>query len=903
MEAEITAVLSRRIPSKGTSVMKLFRVSWARLRSLFRKEKLDREFNAELTAHLELQIEDNLRAGMSPEEARRSALLKLGGLEQTKESVRDHRGLPLLETLLQDLRYALRTLRKSPAFTVAAMVTLSLGIGANTVIFSFSDLLLNHPITLQHMDRLVSIDVLRSNGDEAPLAAANLLDLRAQTESLDSLTSYQQWPANILGNAGAEEVSGVKVGDDFFATLDVKPAEGRAFLADEHQPGLDHVVVLSYGFWRREFAADPRLSGKSLKIDGENYDVVGVMPDRFQFPSGGPQFWVPLALNDALKADRTKGSLSAVGRLKPDASLDQSRAEMITIWSRLQAQYPEANRQWSLSVVPLRGRLVDEDSRQFAILFLCVAGFVLLIACVNVANLQLARATSRNRELTIRAALGAGRARIVRQLLTESLLLAAIGSLGGLLLAVWGVAIMRADLPAQVAQICDPAGMRVDPRAFIFTLLAAVVAGFLSGIVPAFRGSRLNLRATLETGSTRVAGGGQRLQRAFVVAEVILAMMLLFVAGLMVKGFYTLAHHQTGMEPDSLLTFHVQLSSRQYADASQRQNFYSQLLERLRGIPGLQAVSAASGVPYSFYENDVSVITENVKETAGAEPPTAMEESITDDYFRVLHIPLREGRPFDRRDGAGAPPVAVVSESMARRLWQGQEAVGRRLRLSESTAGGENWITVVGVVGDIRHEVYDRTFRSILYRPLAQVSASSAYFVLRSSSGDPHPLIPTVRSAIAELDNYQPVNMVQSMTEKISGQASALQFVASLMGLFGLVGILLSAAGIYGVITFSTTQRRAEIGIRMALGAQTGQILRMVIAQGFSLVTFGGIVGLTAGLVLARILSSFLYGVQAWDIAVFFTMPLILAVVTSVATLLPAARAASLDPMVALRYE
>ena len=882
--------------------MKLIRVSWARLHSLFRKENLDREFSDELTTHLELHIEDNLRAGMSLEEARRGALLKLGGLEQTKESVRDHRGLPSLEALLRDLRYAIRTLRKSPAFTAAAMLTLSLGIGANTVIFSFSDLLLNHPISLQHLDRLVSIDVLRSNGDEAPLAAANLLDLRAQTESLESLTSYQQWPANILGNAGAEEVMGVKVGDDFFATLDVKPVEGRTFLADEHQPGQDHVVVLSYGFWRREFAADPRLFGKSLKIDGENYDVVGVMPDRFQFPPGGPQFWVPLALNDALKADRTKGTLSAVGQLKPSAALDQSRAEMITIWSRLQAQYPEANRQWSLSVVPLRGRLVDEDSRQFAILFLCVAGFVLLIACVNVANLQLARATGRNRELTIRAALGAGRARIVRQLLTESLLLAAIGSLGGLLLAVWGVAIMRADLPAQVAQICDPAGMRVDPRAFIFTLLAAVVAGFLSGVAPAFRGSRLNLRATLETGSVRVAGSGQRLQRAFVVAEVILAVMLLFVAGLMVKGFYTLAHHETRMEPDSLLTFHVQLSP-QYADASQRQNFYAQLLERLRGIPGLQAVSAASGVPYSFYENDVSVITENVKETAGAEPPTAMEESITDDYFRVLHIPLREGRPFDRRDGAGAPPVAVVSESMARRLWQGQEAAGRRLRLSESTAGGENWITVVGVVGDIRHEVYDRAFRSILYRPLAQVSASSAYFVLRSSSGDPHPLIPTVRSAIAELDNYQPVTLVQSMTEKISGQASALQFVASLMGLFGLVGILLSAAGIYGVITFSITQRRAEIGIRMVLGAQTGQILRMVLAQGFSLVTFGGVVGLTAGLVLARILSSFLYGVQAWDIAVFFTMPLILAVVTSVATLLPAARAASLDPMVALRYE
>ena len=882
--------------------MEALRSLFLRFRSFFRKEQLDRELNAEMTAHLELHIADNLRAGMSPDEARRNALLKLGGVQQTKESVRDRRGLASLETFLMDLRYALRTLRKSPGFTAAAALTLSLGIGANTVIFSFSDLLLDHPVSLAHLDSLVSLDVLRTSGEEAPLAAANLLDLRAQTASLEFLTSYQQWPANILSSSGAEEARGVRVGEDFFTTLEAKPLDGRTFLADEYLPGHEHVVVLSYGFWQRGFAGDRHLSGKVLKIDGENYDVVGVMPDRFQFPSDNPQFWVPLVLNDALKSDRANKTLAAIGRLRAGVSLGQARAEMKAVWSRLQAQYPDANRQWDLSVVLLRDRLVDEDSRQFGILFLCVAGFVLLIACVNVANLQLARATGRNRELTIRAALGAGRARIVRQLLTESLFLAAIGSVGGLVLSIWGVAIMRANMPTQVMQICDVAGMRVDMRGFVFTLLAATAAGLLSGMAPSLRGSRLNLRAALETGGARVTGGGQRLQGTFVVAEVVLAVMLLYGACLMVKGFYTLAHHQTGMEPGSLLTFHVQLSSRQYADASHQQDFYARLLERLRGIPDVQAVSAATGVPYSFYENDVGVIAENSQDAAGAEPPNAMEESISEDYFRILRLPLREGRQFDRRDGSGAPPVAIVSETMARRFWPGREAVGRRLRLSDSSVG-ENQVTVVGVVADVRHEVYDRTFRSIIYRPLAQISAPSAYFVLRSSASDAHVLIPTVRSAIAELDSSQPVTLLQSMTEKISSQAGALEFVAVLMGLFGLVGILLSAAGIYGVIAFSVTQRRTEIGTRMALGAQTGRILRMVLMQGLSLVTLGGLIGLAAGLALARILSSFLYGVQAWDFTVFSAMPLILVAVTLVATLLPALRAARLDPLVALRYE
>lgn len=874
--------------------------SLQRLASLFRRAQLDRDLDAEMASHLELAIEENLRRGLSAEQARRDALLHLGGLEQSKEFVRDNRGLPFLETLLQDLRYAFRNLRRSPAFTAAAVLTLSLGIGANTAIFSLADLLLNHPVSLQHLNRLVSMDVIRSEGEETPLSAANFRDLRAGTESLESLTCYQEWAANVLGSNGAEESKGIRAGEDFFTVLEAEPLEGRTFLPEEYRPGNQRVVILSYEFWQREFAADPRVTERTLRLDGVNYAIIGVMRASFQFPPGGQQFWVPLAPNDAQASDRTRGTLAVLGRLKEGFTLEQSRAELNTVWNRLQARYPEANRQLSLSVVSLRDRLIDQDSRQFATLFLCVAAFVLLIACVNVANLQLARAAGRQREFAIRAALGAGRARIVRQLLTESFLLAAIGAAVGILPAIWGVSFMRANMPAQVLQICDVTGMRVDMRAFVFALFAAVASALSSGALPAFRSSKVNLREALETGGGRVAGGGYRLRRIFVISEVILSVVLLIGAGLMVKGFFLLAAPQSVMQPQSLLTFHLNLPPSRYA-AAQQQAFYDQLLDRLRAMPGVEGASAAGGLPYSFYENDVKVFSDESRDPAASDFPTAMQESIAGDYFRVLRLPLNDGRLFDPGDGAGAPAVGIISESMARRLWPGRQAVGHRLRLPER-AENETWITVVGVVADTRHEVYDRSFRSILYLPLAQAPEQSMDFALRTSK-PPRLLIPVVRSAVAELDAAEPVTLFQTMAEKINQQAAALQFVAVLMGLFGLVAILLSAAGIYGLISYSVVERRREIGIRKALGAHPLQVLAMVVKQGVSLVTIGGVIGLLVGAILARFLSGLFYGVQSWDITIFTAVPLLLALVTIFATLIPARRAAMVDPMVALRYE
>jgi putative ABC transport system permease protein len=881
--------------------MTLFLKARSFLRNLFSSHRLEADLEEEVRSHLELLTAENVRAGMAPNQAQRAARIELGGVEQLKEEVREERLGNWLHSVCSDCCFALRQLRKSPAFTVVAVFTLALGIGANTAIFSFSDLLLNHPVSVRHLNRLVAVGQVRADGEEAPLSPANFRELRARASSLESFADYQEWTASLDGNNGAEESSGVRVGEDFFATLEAEPFLGRVFIPEEQQPGKNRVVVISYAFWQREFAGHPKVTEKSLRLDGENYSILGVMPPDFQFPPGGSQFWVPLALDAAQSADGNQRTLSAVGRLKPAASVPQSRAELNTLWTRLQRRYPEANRRWELSIVPLRNRLVEEDSRQFAVLFLCVAGFVLLIACVNVANLQLTRASSRGRELSIRAAVGADRARIVRQLFTESLVLAAVGGTAGLLLAYWGVALLRVNMPAQVREICDVSGMRLDFRAFLFTLSAATASGILSGATPAFCSSKVNLRDSLESGGARMSGGGHpRLRGIFVISEVILSVVLLVGAGLMVKGFYLLATRQTAMEPQTLLTFHLNLSPVRYATPQQRQIFCTLLLDRLRGVPGVNGVSAVSGLPYSFYENDQKAVSDGVRGESVTDLPTVMQESVSDSYFRVLRLAFLEGRSFDPRDRAGSTPVAIIGESMARRFWPGVQAVGHRLQLPESNS--PDWVTVVGVVTDIRHEVYDRNFRSILYRPLAQLPQSSMDIALRTDA-DPHRLTATVRSIVADLDSAQPISLLLAMDEKINRQASALQFVATLMALFGLVATLLSTAGIYGLITFSVIERRREIGIRMALGARPKQILSIVVRLAVSFVAIGGVTGLVSGFVLAQFLSRLIYGVQAWDPTVYATVSLLLLIVTLMATFLPALRATRVDPIIALRYE
>lgn len=871
---------------------------WSRL---WRKAELEERLDAELRFHFDYQVRDNIQSGMSEEEARRCARLEFGSIDAIKEQCGEASGTLWVESTLRDLSYGLRLFHKDLGFAAVAVLTLALGIGANTAMFSFAKLLLNQPVSLSHLDRLMSVSAVMHGSDERLLSPANYIDLRARTKSLESIAAYEEWAASVRGQSGPEDIHGVRVSEAFFATLAAEPEQGRVFLDEEHQPGHQQVVILSYGLWESKFGGDSHVLGSTIRLDGENYEIVGVMPATFQFPLGGQQFWVPLALNTAERSERAKQTLATVGRLKDGATLEGARAEMETLWAQLQRQYPRANQERQLTVVSVRAQLVDEDSRAFVILLLFVTGLVLLIACVNVANLQLSRDVSRRREIAIRVALGATRIRLIRQLLTESVVLAVMGGAVGLLLAVWGVGLLRTNMPDQVRRICDTTGLRVDVQAFIFMLFAAVASGVLSGLAPALQGSRADLRNCLETGGGRIVGGGKRLQKIFVISEVILSVVLLIGAGLMVKGFSALANHNPGWEPQSLVVFHVNPSSSQYAGARQRTTFYEKALDRINRLPAVQGVAAASGVPYSFYEAEVAVISDAQAEVRSNQYPTAMHESISNDYFRVMHIPLLEGRYFDQRDGDGAPAVGIVSESMARRLWPGRGVVGKRVRPVERNTDPE-WITVVGIAADIRHEVYDRTFRSVLYRPMQQAPDDAMDFIVRSSAG-PKQLFAMLHSAMSEVDKDQPVTHLQTMTQTITNQASALRMVAALMALFGLAAVVLSTIGIYGVITYSVTERKREIGIRMALGARRVKVVEMVMREGVLFSAIGGALGIGFGWFLARLLSSLLYGVQAWDLAVYVGVPALLLLVSIAATVVPAMRAVQVDPAMALRND
>ena len=880
--------------------MSWLRVIAARLRSLLRKSRLESDLAAELHAHIEMLTEEHLRRGLDPAAARHAALRAFGGVEQMKEAYRDRRGVPVIETFLQDLRYAARALRRNPGFAAVAGLALALGIGANTAIFSFADVLLTRPIALPHLDRLVSIVAQTPpSGDDEPLAPANYLDLK-DSGNFDQISAYQPFSAAITGLGNPEEIAGVRAGANLFTTLSVAPAMGRVFFPDEEQPGKDRVVILSDGLWRRKFGMDPGALGRILRLDDQTYTIIGVMPRGFSFPHAGENFWIPLALDGPQSDERVAASLSAVGRLRTGRELEQARAEIETKWSRLEQQYPDANAGHRVTAIELRRHLVGPDERRFTWFLIGVVGFVLLIACANVANLQLARGAGRQRELALRRALGAGRWRIVRQLLTESVVLSLAGAALGLPIAVWGVSLLRTTMPAELIAINDVDLLQVDWRALAFTFCLAVAAGILAGLAPAWQNSRPQLNEALKEGG-RSTGARGSLRKGCVVAELALALVLLIGASLMVKGFAALASASPELEPERLLTFSVSLPQSKYAEPRQVTAFYKQALENIRALPGVKSAAAISGLPYSFYDNASGVTVEGQPPLPAGQLPSAMTESVSAGYFRTLLIALRRGREFDDRDTAEAPPVAIISESMATRFWPGRDPVGKRLKLG-ALASPSPWVTVVGVATDTRHEVYDRSFRSVLYRPFTQEPPRTMDFAARSA-GDPLQLFPAVRAALSAVDHDRPLETPESMASKIRQQASGLRYVASLMGTFGFFALVLAAVGVYGVMAYSVNERRHEIGIRMALGARRADVLRHVMGRGLRLALTGLSIGLPLTLALAQLLAGFLYGVGTWDATVFIAVPAALAATALLASYIPARRATKVDPVVALRYE
>jgi len=808
-------------------------------------------------------------------------------------------------SLWQDIRYGTRMLGKSPGFAVIAVLTIALGIGATTAIFSVCDALLWKPTPLPHLENLTVVlqRVPEDPNGWSDVTPADTEDIRRDNAALASLASWDGGMANIVGSGGEpERVYQALTTANFFDVLGVQPALGQGFLPGEDQPGREREVILSDRLWRRRFGGDAGIVGKTIRLDDENYTVRGVMPASLDFPIA-TEVWTPLPLTPEQRVSRSAQQLVSVARLKPGKTIEQAQAELSAIGARLSKEYPNTNKDRQFMVWPAIRFLVDGETRQYLIMLLGSVIFVLLIACANVANLQFARATGRLREVAVRTALGASRGRVIVQLLTESVLVSLLGALSGLLLARWGIHAISNYMPPEIQRfILGWNQIQLDGRVLGFTLLAAIASGVLAGIAPAWQCSRPNLTDTLKEGgrSSSSGKGRHRLRSILVGAEIALAVVLLVGAGLMVRGFQAQVKNGASFEPDSLLTLRLAITETKYKEKYQVAAFYRQCIERIQALPGVRAAAAVTAIPYTNHSSSRALTIEGRPLEPG-DRPGGMYQVASPQYFSMLHIPLRAGRLFSESDGPNAPPVAIVSERMAQRWWPGKSPLGRRVKIGGPDSK-EPWTTIVGVVGDVWHNPYDRAPRRTIYVPDQQAPSRWMDIGVRTA-GDPLHLAPAVTGAVRAVDPEQPITDVRTLQRAIHNSAIGLNYMAALMGIFGMVALVLSAVGVYGVMAYMVSEQTHDIGVRVALGAHRLNVLGMVFRSGMLTAAAGLLIGLAAAFGFARLMASLVFGVSATDPSTFIGIPLVLAASAALATYLPAHRAMRIDPIVALRYE
>ncbi len=874
-------------------------------RNLLRRGSADGDLEAELHAHLELLSEEKLREGLPPDEARRAARIELGGVEQVEEEVRDARAGAWLEAFVQDLRFGARQLRRNRGFTAVAVVTLALGIGANTAIFSVVNAVLLHKLPFPQPERLVTIAEIDPDSiNNVTVDFTTTHDLRERSRSFQSLSLLRNGGGAMIESGEPERVSGLRVNFDFFDTLGVKMALGRTFLPDEDRPDNRHFAILSHELWVSRFGADPRVVGRVIHLTDSPFTVVGVLPPAFPAQlipgvEGRPEIYTPLgyALGER---DSCRGCqhLHLIGRLKPGVSVAGASAELNTILRGIISEHPTSYARGSaVQVTSLRDRVLGRVDAALWVL-LGAAAFVLLIACSNVANLMLARATGRNRELALRAALGAGRRRLSSQLLTESLLLAIAGGAAGVALAWWGTRLLVSLAPAQIPRLDE---IRLDPAVLLFALGASTLTGVLSGLAPALRASRVNLNDALKDAAKSKEGISQHgVRNALVTAQISLAFVLAVGAGLMGKTLLRLLSVDPGYDPHNVLTLMTYVYGARYQKPEVELGYYQQAFHLLRATPGIESVAMVSTLPLGSFDRRGFHI-EDRRLANESDAPDADTYSVSPDYFRVMKIPLKRGRLFTDRDVSTTEPVAIISESCAKSQFPGEDPIGKHIQL-----GGRDdkkpWLTIVGVVGDVRQYALDRPSLMEAYVAQAQ-DLNFSYALVARTTTDPRQLERSVRAAFYDVDKTLPVFQVKPLEDYVSSTLAERTFTLALLVLFGLLALSLAAVGIYGVVSYLVNQRTREVGIRMALGAAGRDVLAMMLRQGLALVGLGLAAGFAASLLLTRLLTSLLFEVRPTDLATFAAVALLLAGVALLACYVPARRACRVDPLVALRYE
>jgi putative ABC transport system permease protein len=809
-----------------------------------------------------------------------------------------------LGTLWQDIRFGLRVLYKSPGFAAVAILTLALGIGANTAIFSYIDAWLIKPLPYPQADRLMvllSHDTQKGWTEWGVTSTADFGDYQQQNTSFDQLVPWAVWSFNLTNDGPPERTAGGRVGWNFFQTLDVKPILGRAFLPQESQPGNDHEVILNEGLWKSRFASDPHIIGRQMTVDGESCTIVGVVPGKFQFPLLGlSNMWTPIALTPEQRADRNGDWFQAFGRLKPGVTQAQAAAELGSIAARLAKLYPGTNTNLTTLLSPMTYEIGKEEGTQQVLICMCIVGLILLIACANVANLMLARATRRTKEFALRTTLGATRSRLIRQLLTESMLLFFFGGAGGVLFGMWGTQWIQSAIPERIrGYLVNYGQVKMDWTTLAFTLGIALFCGLVFGLAPAFQSSRLDLNREIKESSGQASSSshGARLRRIFVAGEIALAVVVLISTTLLVESFIRMVGSDLGFRAQGVVTTEIELSKTGYPSDAQIRNFEEALHSRILAIPGAQSATISQFIPFSQYGDSTAIHVVGKPPEPAGESIGAMDTAVSPDFFSTMQIPLLRGRTFTSLDDSQSPLAVVINQTLVEQQFGTKDPIGQKLEVGDK----HTVFDIVGVVGNVKFFNLAERPRPEIYFAFAQRPGRNIGIAIRSAN--PTSLAGAIRDAVWSVDSSQPVSAVRTLEDRISEQNTGNSILTDLVGFFGALALLLGAIGIYGVMAISVAQRTREIGIRTALGATPQQVMRMVIGQGLRLSLVGIVIGLLAAAGATRALSFMLYQVNASDPWTFAGVAVAFALIALLACYIPARRATRVDPMVALRYE